>query len=365
MTASVLRSDALCPPGVPQPGWLAVEDGCIVETGTGRPPSGATDVGPAVLAPAFVDLQLNGVDDVDLALADAPGWERAGRSLAQHGVTAYLATFVSAPLDAYETPLRRLRAARVEPEPGVAAPLGAHLEGPFLGRAPGAHRVDLLRPADVAWLGAILDAHPGQVRMVTLAPEADPGLAAVSWLANRGVLVALGHSQASDADARAAAAAGARVVTHVFNGMGPLHHRAPGLVGAALDDERLTPTLIADLVHVHPTVVRIVLAAKVDVALVSDAVAVGGAVQRTDGAARLADGRLAGATALLDAAVTNLVRLGVPLERAVRAASTVPAGLLDLSDRGRLAVGARGDVVALDPDSGALRAAWVGGAPVR
>ena len=365
MTASVLASGALCRPGVPTPGWLAVEDGVIVEVREDRPPAGAIDLGSAVLAPAFIDLQLNGADDVDLAVADRSGWQRACRHLARHGVSAYLATFVSAPLDAYDQLLRRLHAARDEPHPEAAVPLGAHLEGPFLGEAPGAHPVELLRPADLAWLGSLLQAHPGEVRMVTIAPEADPGLAAVAWLASHGVLVALGHSRASDADARAAAAAGARAVTHVFNGMGALHHRAPGLVGAALDDERLTPTLIADLVHVHPTVVRIVLAAKDTVALVSDAVAVGGAVQATAGAARLADGRLVGATALLDEAVANVVGLGVPVERAVRAASTVPAGLLGLSDRGRLAVGARADLVALDPGSGALRGTWVGGEPVR
>jgi N-acetylglucosamine-6-phosphate deacetylase len=363
--ATVLASSALCRPGALAPGWLAVEDGVIAEVGDGRPPSGASDLGPAVLAPAFVDLQLNGFDDVDLATADAAGWRRVGRQLARHGVGAYLATFVTAPLDRYDEPLTRLEAAQRATGPGDATPLGAHLEGPFLGDAPGAHPVDQLRAVDLAWLESTLAAHPEVVRMVTLAPEADPGLHAVTWLARHGVRVALGHSEATTEDARDAAAAGARVVTHVFNGMGPLHHRAPGLVGAALDDERLTPTLIADLVHVDETVVRIVLAAKPDVAVVSDAIAARADLDTTDGAARLADGRLAGATVLLDGALQNLVRIGIPIERAVAATSTVPASLLGLADRGHLVAGARADVVALDPSAGALQAAWIGGAHVR
>ena len=358
---TVLASTGLCPPGPPTPGWVAIEDGHLVEVGRDAAPGGAEDWGDAVLAPAFVDLQVNGVDDVDFATADGPAWRRAAEVLARHGVAGYLATLVSAPLDAYPAPLEQLAAVMTGGAAGSAVALGAHLEGPFLGEAPGAHPPELLRSADLAWLAALLDAHPDVVRLVTLAPEADPGGQALAALVDRGVLVALGHSHASDADARVAAGRGARVVTHVFNGMRGLHHRDPGLVGAALDDERLTPTLIADLVHVHPTVVRIVFAASRAVAVVSDAVAVGGAVRAVEGAARLPDGRLAGATVLLDTAVANLVAIGVPVERAVAAASTVPAGLLGRPDRGRLVAGARGDVVALDARTARLLAVWIAG----
>jgi N-acetylglucosamine-6-phosphate deacetylase len=143
--------------------------------------------------------------------------------------------------------------------------------------------------------------------------------------------------------------------------MGPLHHREPGLAGAALDDDRLTPTLIADLHHVHPTVVRLVFAASPTVAVVSDSVAVGGAVRAVDGAARLPDGRLAGATTFLDEAVANLVRIGVRLERAVATASVMPARLLGVADRGHLEVGAHADVVALEPGTARLLAVWIAG----
>jgi N-acetylglucosamine-6-phosphate deacetylase len=361
VSTTVLAAAGVCTRDATTPGWVAMTDGVIDATGVGRAPGAATELGGVVLAPAFVDLQLNGVQDVDLASADHDGWHRAGRELARHGIGAYLATFVSAPPDAYDASLATLAATRAACEPGAARAVGAHLEGPFLGGAPGAHRPELLRPADIEWLAARWRAHGDLVRMVTLAPEADPGLLATRWLTERGVLVALGHSQATELEARDAAAAGARVVTHLFNAMRPFHHREVGLAGAALDDERLTPTLIADLVHVGPTAIRLAFAATPTVALVSDAVATGGSIREVDGAARLADGRLAGATVLLDRAVANVVRLGIPLERAVAAASTVPAALLGLADRGRIEAGAAADVVALDPTSGMLRGAWIAG----
>jgi N-acetylglucosamine-6-phosphate deacetylase len=365
VTSTVLASGALCPPGPPAPGWVRVEDGRIVEVGEGRPPGPATDLGDAVLAPAFVDLQVNGVGDVDLATADPSSWARLGADLGRRGVAAYLATLVSAPRDTYGAALDRAAAARAATGADGAVPLGVHLEGPFLGGAPGAHPVELLGTADLAWMTALLAAHPGLVRMVTLAPEADPGLHLTRWLADQGVLVALGHSDATDADARAAAGAGARAVTHLFNGMRPLGHRAPGLVGAALDDARLTPTVIADLVHVDRVALRIAFAATDPIALVSDSVAVRAPVDAVAGAARLPDGRLVGATALLDDAVANLIGLGLPIERVLAASSAVPAALIGAVDRGRLAPGRRADLVALEPATGRLCGAWVGGAPLR
>ncbi|MFN8036253.1 MAG: amidohydrolase family protein [Acidimicrobiia bacterium] len=157
------------------------------------------------------------------------------------------------------------------------------------------------------------------------------------------------------------------MVTHLFNGMGPLHHREPGLPGAALDDDRLTPTLIADLVHVHPAALRLAIARKPNVALVTDAVAVDGTTTvARDGAAYVAGtDTLAGSVLHLDTAVRNVVALGVPVSRASAMAAAVPAAALGLAGRGTLAPGTRADVVALDPDTGELRAVWIGGVPVR
>jgi N-acetylglucosamine-6-phosphate deacetylase len=245
-----------------------------------------------------------------------------------------------------------------------------HLEGPFLGGAPGAHVVEHLRPVDLPWLHAVLERTPGLVRVVTLAPEADPDLRGVRMLRDAGVVVAIGHSTASYVDVRAAAAAGATVVTHLFNGMGPLNHREPGVAGAALDDPRLTPTLIADLVHVHPAALRLAIRAKRSVALVTDAVAVGAgtigevAVHERDGAARLADGTLAGAIVAMDRAVANVVGLGFPLERAVELAATVPSEIIGCNGRGRIEPGRRADIVALDRATLSVQAVWIGGITV-
>jgi N-acetylglucosamine-6-phosphate deacetylase len=361
----VIAAERVCPPGPLAPGWIAIDDGLILEVGSGGAPNAAANAGSAVLAPGFIDLQVNGVGDDDFGSADPAGWRRAGRAQLEHGVTAFCPTLVTAPLDTYRAALERVRAARVDAESrALPTIVGAHLEGPFLGGAPGAHPVELLRPADCDWLRGVLATFPGLVAIVTLAPEADSGLAATRLLDDHGVTVALGHSTASYDAARAAADAGARLVTHLFNGMGPLHHREPGLAGAALDDDRLTPTLIPDLVHVHPAALRLAIRRKHDVGLVTDRVAVTGLRVREDGAAVLADGTLAGSTLAMDGAVRNTVGLGVPVERAVEMASAIPAAVLGLTDRGRLAPGARADVVALDPDTLAVRAVWLRGEPV-
>ena len=251
-----------------------------------------------------------------------------------------------------------------EARPGTSHCLGVHLEGPFLGGAPGAHDPDVLSPVDLPWIEDLLARHPDVVCMVTLAPEADPDSAAIRRLSGAGITVALGHSDATYAAATTAADAGASAATHLFNAMGRLHQREPGLAGAALDDERLTPTLIADLVHVHPSLIRLAFARRPDLALVSDAVAVSGSMVERDGAAYLDDGTLAGATLLLDGGVAAAVRVGIATTRVIEAATMVPADLVGARDRGRLEAGARADLVALDPDVLEVRRVWAGGEEV-
>lgn len=359
-----------CNPG--EAGWVEVDDDRIIGVGNGTR-AGAIGVDDAILVPGFIDIQVNGVDTVDFAHADARGWRAALVAQARHGVTACCPTLVSAPFDSYAEPLAVAASLRSQVDSAGefgAAVLGVHLEGPFLGGAPGAHVVEHLRPVDLPWLHAVLERTPGLVRVVTLAPEADPELRGIRALSDAGVVVAIGHSTASYAQVRAAADAGATVVTHLFNGMGPFNHREPGVAGAALDDPRLTPTLIADLVHVHPAALRLAIRAKRSVALVTDAVAVGAGtigevtMHERDGAARLADGTLAGAIVAMDRAVANVVALGFPLERAVELAATVPSEILGCGDRGRLEPGRRADIVALDRSALAVRAVWIGGRSV-
>lgn len=332
--------------------WLELEDGVVVGEGDGDVPASATVVGDVLFSPGFVELQVNGIGDVDFWTAEPDGWVRAGTNLIESGVTSYLPTLVSAPRHRYAAGLERVAAAQAAAErAGLAHIAGVHLEGPFLGDAPGAHPPELLGPVDLDWLLPLLDEHPGLVRLVTIAPEADPELRGTRALVERGVIVSLGHSRCTFEQARQAADAGATMVTHLFNGMGPLAHRAPGLPGAALDDDRLTPGLIADFVHVHPALLRLAASAK-DCVLVTDAVAVGvqyggQSVIARDGAAYLEDGTLTGSTLTMDQAVRNMVGL-IGVARAVAMATTTPARLIGLDTYATRGVGGRADLVALD-----------------
>jgi len=345
------------PQGVLEPGTVVIDGDRIVavEPGDSSP---ADEAFGGTLAPGFVDLQVNGLGPVDVASADASTWAELDRRLVASGVTAWCPTLVSSPLDAYDAPLSAIAAAAAR-DGAVPAVLGAHLEGPFLGGAPGAHRRDHVVPLDSDWLLAVCERWP--VRIVTLAPELAGAADVVRALDARGVTVALGHSTASYEDAVAAVDAGARLVTHCFNGMAPLHHREPGLVGAALSDERLVVSLIADLVHVHPAALAIACRAKGrgGYVLVSDAVAWEG----DSDAPRLADGTLAGSALMLDRAVANVVaHAGVSLVDAIDAASTAPARLVGAYDRGRIEAGCRADLVLLDASLRVL-GTWIGGEP--
>jgi N-acetylglucosamine-6-phosphate deacetylase len=368
----LLARGVVTPKGTIGPAAVVVDGELIigVERVTGPVPD-------RTIVPGFVDLQVNGIDAVDVATADGASWDVLDAALLAQGVTTWCPTLVTAPLDAFAAPLARI-AARAgapsrdggQPRPQVA---GAHLEGPFLGGAPGAHPPGLIRPPDLAWLAAL----PDIVRVVTLAPEQPGAVDAITLLTERGVVVSLGHSTATFEQATAAIDAGATLVTHCFNGMGPLHHREPGLVGAALSDPRVAACVIADLVHLHPAAITTVLRAKgaQRAVLVTDAVAwragsVGQAVRMSldaddprGAAPRLADGTLAGSALTMDQAIRNVVRrCGASLADAVAAASTVPAQVLGLHDRGAIEGGRRGDLVALGPGLD-VESVWVGGVP--
>jgi N-acetylglucosamine-6-phosphate deacetylase len=350
------------PTRITGPAVVAVEGGRVVAIEPTTEP-----VPNRTIAPGFVDLQVNGIGAIDVAGATGTDWDELDRALLAQGVTTWCPTLVTAPLDAYAARLTSIGDAAQRPDAVRPAIAGAHLEGPFLGGAPGAHPRDLIRAPDLDWLRAL----PPIVKVVTLAPEVPGAVAAVESLVARGVLVSLGHSSATYEEARAAADAGARLVTHCFNGMGPLHHREPGLVGAALTDERLAASVIADLVHVHPAAVNLAFRAKGSgrIILVTDSVAwergtVGEVRMSFDGIApRLADGTLAGSALTMDRAVRNAVQeCGVSLLDAVRAATSTPARLLGLDDRGEVLPGRRADLVALTPDL-TVETTWVCGRP--
>lgn len=347
------------PDGVVDAGWVSVAGETISAVGAGAAERGVPvhDLGGGWLVPGFVDIHVHGGGGWTFTTGDA---EEARRVLAFHrgrGTTTSVASLVSAPLPALHQALEGL--AGLVDDGSLA---GFHLEGPFLAAARcGAHDPACLRVPDQGELSGLLETGRGSVRQVTVAPELPEALDLIRLLVDSGVVAAVGHSDATYAQGRAAIEAGASLATHLFNAMRPIHHREPGLVTAALEDERVTVEVINDGVHVHEAVVRAVFARSGRVALVTDAMAAAGAgdgvfslgsrpVRVIDGVAMLSDGSsIAGSTLTMDAAVRRAVRVaGVSVVDAVRAAATVPAAALGLADVGAIAAGRRADFVVLD-----------------
>jgi len=289
-------------------------------------------------------------------------------------VTTFLPAAVSAGAADYRAVASAFASAR---DAGGARMPGLHLEGPLLAPArAGAHRGDAIAAA-AATLDDVLDdlLAARALRLVTLAPERPGALALIARLRDAGVVVSIGHTDATFEQAVAAIDAGATLATHLYNAMSPLRHRAPGAVGAALADDRLTVMLIADGVHAHPAALNVALRAKGPerVVLVTDAMAAAGAPPGryalagaeviSDGqAARLADGTLAGSTLTLDRAVRMMAGLGgARVEDALAMASGVPAAAVGLTDAGRIAVGQRADL-ALWSAAMEVTATLIGGA---
>ncbi len=329
-------------------GDVEIEDGRIVRCGLAGPN------GCGLAVPGFVDLQVNGFGGVDFLDADADGYRRAGLALLETGVTAYLPTLITSP---EEQLLAALAEVPVDGEhPRI---VGVHLEGPFLSpRRLGTHGAASRRDPDVRLLDRLLDGGP--VRLMTLAPELPGAGVLIARLLERGVIVSLGHSDATAEQATEAFDAGVRTVTHLFNAMRPFMHRDPGIVGAALARDDVVVQLILDGVHLAPETATVAWrAAPGRVALVTDSVAAAGGsggpysfgsldVQVHERAVRGPDGVLAGSVLTMIEAVQNLHALGVSLADAVGAATAVPARILGLPELGRLDVGLPADIVILD-----------------
>ncbi len=345
-----------------EPGAVVVEGTLIADVLAYRPAAdpGHVALDSGTLTPGLIDLQVNGAFGVDFATATLSEWAHAAARLCRTGVTAFQPTFITDRLEALAGQVRRAADAHtmLASEP-VAQILGAHLEGPFLSPLwPGVHDPGLMIDPDPRAVAQLLAARDG-LTMVTLAPERPRAIAAIHAFAAAGVRVSLGHTDAGATDAAAAGDAGATCITHVFNAQRPLGHREPGVAGQALTDSRFTVCLIADLHHVAPQVCAIVLrAAAGRVALVTDATAAAGMpagqyrlddvrvqVPAEGDPPRRADGRLAGSALTLDAAVRNLVRLGIDVRQAVDAASRAPADAIGRRDLGRIRVGAVADLV--------------------
>lgn len=350
------------------PGRLHVADGRI----TAVEPDPAEAAGPFVL-PGFVDVHVHGWGGHD-AMGSTGDLDGMARALLRHGVTSFLPTAVTASLDTLRAFADRVRGWMPSAPADGSAPLGFNLEGPFISPArKGAQNPAFIVDASQVAFPTLEPLLPG-MRVMTVAPEIPGGLDLVRWLASNGVAPSMGHSAATLEEAQAGYAAGGRTTTHLFNAMTGIVHHAPGLAVAALTDDAAYVELIADGHHVHPSIWPIITRTKPAdrLILVSDALAIAGTGEgrstvggldvevRGTRLTLLGTDTLAGSVIALDSAVRNLVRSGLALPVASAAASRNPLALLGVTDRGRLAVGQRADLVALDDDLQVLRVARAG-----
>jgi N-acetylglucosamine-6-phosphate deacetylase len=363
MSALLRGGRVVCPSGVLEDGWILIERGRIADVGTGLPPQRDTqetvDLGGRWVLPGFVDLHMHGGGGHDVtaspaAMAAAVAFHRA------HGTTRTLVSLVTAPLADLEQQLAWV-AALATSDDGVA---GAHLEGPFLSPVRcGAQNPLHLRRPNRDEFRRLVDAARGTLRSVTIAPELPGALGVIADVVAAGAVAAIGHTDATYAEAQRAIAAGGTLATHLFNGMRPIHHREPGPAAAALAAD-LACEVINDGVHVHPAITALVARTPGRLILVTDAIDAAGIgdgevelggqrVRVRDGEARLeTSGSLAGSTLTMDVAVRRAVMdCGLSIVEASAAASGNPARMLSGTRRfGAIEAGLDADLVVLDDD---------------
>jgi N-acetylglucosamine-6-phosphate deacetylase len=338
-----------------------------------RIPSGAIDyvAKGLTIAPGFVDLHIHGAGGHDVMEADDRALDRITSTVARYGTTSLVATTVTAPVENTCSSLHGIasyiRQHEKPTENGrlAAEILGIHLEGPFINPARrGVHPANAIAEPSIETLNKFLEASDNLVKILTLAPELPGAMQLIQAAVSAGLVAAMGHTDATYEQARAAIQAGARHAVHTYNAMRPFSHRDPGILGAIMTDPDVTAEIIVDGVHVAVAAIQVLLGAKGfdTVLLVSDGIAATGMrdgnyclgdfeVSVKDGVARNSEGKLAGSTLTLDRALRNLVALGVPLLDAVRMATLHPARRLGLGGKkGVIAAGADADLIALTPD---------------
>ena len=361
------------------PDRIAEDVGLVLDGGRieailpiGRLPSDCPvlDAGGCLVAPGFVDVHVHGGGGYLFTDGTPEAIETACRTHLRHGTTTLLPTLETREPEHILAALRALVEFARTHELGPMIP-GVNLEGPFLNPAKaGAQSVAHMRPPDPELTRRFLDAGDGLVKIMTIAPELPQARAVIRLLVERGVIAAIGHSTASAEQTAQAVEWGARLITHIFSTMSGLHHREPGMAGAALDDGRVWCELTCDGIHVSPLAMRLVVKLKgvERVALITDAIACldaasemrlfGHTVTVREGAARLPDGTLAGSVLTMERAVQNVAAAaGLDLPSAVRMATLTPAELLGEAPRlGQLdRPGARANAVFLAEDGSIVR----------
>ncbi len=308
-----------------------------------------------ILLPGFIDVHVHGGGGHD-TMEGGDAALQMSRLHVKHGTTAMLATTMTAPLADIEMALAALGPVCRQRAPNAARILGVHLEGPYINPGKLGAQPDFAKPASMAEIQALNALAP--IKLITLAPEMAGTLDLIGELRSAGFQVQIGHTAGTYEDGVAAINKGAGGFTHLFNAMTGLHHREPGMVGAALAHARYAE-IIPDLLHVHPGAIRVAMRSIPCTFCVTDSTAAAGmpdgdyklgshTVTKCMGGVRLPDGTLAGSTLTMDQALRNLIWLGLEIEDASKRVSTYAAEYLGLSDRGQLSVGAWADLVVMD-----------------
>jgi len=313
-----------------------------------------------LLIPGMIDVHIHGANGFDMMDGTEESILEVSKTCAMTGCTSFLVTSVSSSIEDLMIMIRNVKNV-IGTEQGAKI-AGIHLEGPYLNvKRKGMQNEMYLRHPNIDEMKEILTEAGDLVKMVTIAPELPGGIEMVEFLKDRGIIVAIAHSDATYEEAKEAFSKGASHVTHCFNGMRPIHHRDPGLVVAAFEEEHVSLQAIVDKIHLHPAIVRLMHRIKgpEGVVLITDALQAmqmgdgeyefgGHKVTVANGEARLADGTLASSTVTMNEALQKTVESGISLDDAVYMAATTPANILGMLDKGRIASGMDADLVLLD-----------------
>jgi N-acetylglucosamine-6-phosphate deacetylase len=313
-----------------------------------------------LLIPGMIDVHIHGARGFDMMDGTVESVEEVSRSCASAGCTSFLATSVTSSLERLLGMIEAVKKV-IGKEPGAKI-AGMHLEGPYLHpKRKGMQNEAYLRHPDIAEMQKILEVGGNLIKMVTIAPELPGGFELISFLKEKGIIVAIAHSEANYDQAKNAFSLGASHITHCFNAMRPIHHRDPGLIVAAFEDEKVSLQAIVDDVHLHPAIVRLMYRIKgpEKMVLVTDAMQAmgmgdgkynfgGHEVEVKNGVATLNDGTLASSTVTMNEALEKTVNCGIPLAEAVKMATKTPADILGLASKGRVSEGADADLVLIN-----------------
>lgn len=320
------------------------------------------DGGGHLLVPGMIDVHIHGANGFDMMDGTDKSIQEVSSACASSGCTSFLATSVSSTLEDLLEMIRSVK--RVIGHEVGAKIAGIHLEGPYLNpKRKGMQNEKYLRHPNLEEMNLIFEEAGSLIKMVTIAPELPGGMELISYLKEKGVVIAIAHSDATYEEAKQAFASGASHVTHCFNGMRPIHHRDPGVIVAAFEEKHVSLQAIVDNVHLHPAIIRLMhtLKGPEGMVLITDALQAMGLgdgsymfgghhVTVSEGVARLKDGTLASSTVTMNEALRYTVETGIPLIDAVKMASTTPANILALQQKGTITSGFDADLVLLDDE---------------